>query len=483
MNITDGNIMADTLASQLAGMAIVDSMVAKLGELLSAGAPEHRRLIVQALAAGRPKAALPWLIPALVDNDRQVAAEALASIRELMPWMNIRPCAADGSHESALEDAICLAVDQLAFADVKSLVHRLAELYGAWDEISRILDKSRPEFGKQFKFHVSRALARHYPPQITVAITYRCNARCPYCYASVQRDCADSTISREYFVKIVRHAKKLGFERIGFTGGEPSLHPHFLDFIRLVGEQGMHTFFASNCRFNPDFVDSLSSEIVGGVTAHIWFTPDFGGQHEARFIDNLRRMHANGLNIMLRFSITPGDRVPIDDLERIYHESRAQQINMAVAVPNASRFNLFVKNEMMISESARMLESAREMRKRGIRLAFAKPLPPCVPSKGDWRWLGGIPHSAGTCAIWQADKTHNVVVNPNGDIWPCMVLNRPLCRFEDLQSRAQLSELCTAYLRNYPRVIDEGCSDCEFWKIRRCQCGCLAFSQRNPKLQ
>lgn len=470
------NLLADALAVQLAGQTLDDTLVARLGQTRASCPPQRRALLARTLSAGRPEAALPWLILLLADPENVVAAEAIGSLRELLPWSIVRPFAETVCREPSLGDALASALRQLSADDVSRMLTRLLELHGASAEIALSLHRLSPGLSGRFKCLVQEVLARHYPPQITVAVTYRCNATCPYCYASVQRNAEGATMTSARFAGIVQHASRLGFKRIGFTGGEPTLHPDFAEFIRLAGDQGMTAFFASNGMFPSGLVDSLDANVCGGVTAHVWFSPDFGGEREAAFIVNLCRMHDRGLRVMLRYNLMPDAAIPLDDLERVYRRSHACQINLAVTVPNEGRRNRHVGREAMIAESARLLEAARVLRKRGLRPAFAKPLPPCVPAKDDWRWLGTIPHSVGTCAIWQVGGTHNVLINPDGTVWPCIVLNRPLCRFEEVASRQQLAGLGTACLTGIPKAITERCATCAFWESRRCQGGCLAFS-------
>lgn len=473
------NLLADALASQLAGQVLSDDLVERLGQLQSQSSP-RRALAARVLASGRPEATLPWLFLMLADSEASVVAEAIGSIRELAPWSVIRPYA-EGFREPTLDAAIAAVLPRLSEDAIMPWLARMVELHGAAREIAISLERICPNLSEKFKRKSADVAAHHYPPQITVAVTYHCNANCPYCYASVERDGHGQSITPDRFAGIIRHASHLGFRRVGFTGGEPTTHPHFPDFLRLVGEQGMTAFFATNGMFQTALVESLHPEVVGGVTAHVWFSPNFGGKREALFVANLRQMRDRGLRIMLRYNLMFGAQAPLDDLERIYRECGATQINLAITVPNAARQNEHVAKQAVILESMRLLETAQTLRKRGLRPAFAKPLPPCLPNKADWRWLGTIPHSVGTCAIWQIGGTHNALINPDGSVWPCIVLHRPLCKFEDLKSQQQLANLSAACLRTIPRAINNRCQACSFWKSHRCQGSCLAFSDHSKE--
>lgn len=64
-----------------------------------------------------------------------------------------------------------------------------------------------------------------------ITLTYRCNLRCPYCFANefVNKESAD--ISLESFKKAVNFITSSGSTRIGLIGGEPLVHPLFDDFM------------------------------------------------------------------------------------------------------------------------------------------------------------------------------------------------------------------------------------------------------------
>ncbi len=75
-----------------------------------------------------------------------------------------------------------------------------------------------------------------------VTITSACNLECPICYVHNKNQDAYH-MGIEDLRKILAHlfAEHGGeVDLINFTGGEPTLHPHFLDFLELSREAGVH---------------------------------------------------------------------------------------------------------------------------------------------------------------------------------------------------------------------------------------------------
>ncbi len=60
-----------------------------------------------------------------------------------------------------------------------------------------------------------------------IMITYRCNLRCPYCFANEFVNMSSTDITLENFDKAVAFITKNGPAHVGLIGGEPTLHAQF----------------------------------------------------------------------------------------------------------------------------------------------------------------------------------------------------------------------------------------------------------------
>lgn len=82
------------------------------------------------------------------------------------------------------------------------------------------------------------------PILIEIALTGYCNANCPWCFFDKQKD--SERIDTEVMLKTIDALADAGVRAINWTGGgEPTLHPDFDKFVRLVAEkkirQGLFT--------------------------------------------------------------------------------------------------------------------------------------------------------------------------------------------------------------------------------------------------
>src|SRR5688572_2156810 len=75
-----------------------------------------------------------------------------------------------------------------------------------------------------------------------VTITSACNLDCPICYVHNKNDGAFH-MGVESFAQVLEHlARDHGGELdiVNLTGGEPTVHPHFLDFLAMARQAGIH---------------------------------------------------------------------------------------------------------------------------------------------------------------------------------------------------------------------------------------------------
>src|ERR1700722_8871268 len=78
-----------------------------------------------------------------------------------------------------------------------------------------------------------------------VQIDERCNLHCAHCFVSATRHGATMPFSQIADVLIPRLAD-CRVERVTLTGGEPTIHPDFLDVVRAFRQAGMQVGICTN---------------------------------------------------------------------------------------------------------------------------------------------------------------------------------------------------------------------------------------------
>ena len=109
----------------------------------------------------------------------------------------------------------------------------------------------------------------------TVDLTNRCNLTCPVCFANAN---AAGYLYEPTFEQVRRMLQALRDERpvnariVQFSGGEPTLHPRFLDCIRLAKEMGFsHVQVATNGIMFTDLEFAQAAKEAGLHTLYLQF--------------------------------------------------------------------------------------------------------------------------------------------------------------------------------------------------------------------
>lgn len=106
---------------------------------------------------------------------------------------------------------------------------------------------------------------RHCPnrvmPWLGLEITARCNYNCIHCFNATGNGRLYSQMTLAQVEGLLDEARDMGVNAVLLTGGEPLLHPQFLDVVAAVYERGMFVFeINTNGRLlNAELLDRIAS--------------------------------------------------------------------------------------------------------------------------------------------------------------------------------------------------------------------------------
>jgi MoaA/NifB/PqqE/SkfB family radical SAM enzyme len=112
--------------------------------------------------------------------------------------------------------------------------------------------ESQPADGfSKIKYH---ALQHSVPLTVHLELTYACNWSCGFCYNRVHAD--SGVLSAEEWRKVLCDLRELGTLIVVLTGGEPLLHPEWLEIARAARERHM----AIRVFTNGSLVDEMAAD-------------------------------------------------------------------------------------------------------------------------------------------------------------------------------------------------------------------------------
>lgn len=160
-----------------------------------------------------------------------------------------------------------------------------------------------------------------------IAISYICNQFCSFCPCSKAERKYPFTLLDDLKKTVDEMIVSSCIDSIVVSGGEPTLHPEFIPFIRYLNEKGLKVTILSNAeRFDDDrlianFVKSVAIDKVNVITT---IHSQLRDQHESingsvgsftRTVNGLKKLVGNGVHVTVKHCLT---RLNYKDLTEFY---------------------------------------------------------------------------------------------------------------------------------------------------------------------
>lgn len=310
---------------------------------------------------------------------------------------------------------------------------------------------------------------RELPVLSEIAVTYKCQNRCTFCYADAPRRGQDVPEMSTAEVKriIDRIYDEAHCPTVSFTGGEPTLRTDLAELIGYAKGKGMRVNLITNglrCA-DADYVAELaaagldsaqvslegsSAEIHDAVTQHpgAW-------KRSVAAVHNLRAAH---IHTHTNTTICGGNREHLLDLvDFIADELKSEYFSMNMVIRTGTAL-IHQEDDIRYTDVGSMISAVQQRAKeKGTRLVWYSPVPYCLFN----------PVQAGLGAKSCACVDGLISVNPAGQLLPCSsfehgvgdLLNQP---FEDVWFSR------TAYYWRRKEFIPPMCQRCQ---IRDICCG------------
>lgn len=236
------------------------------------------------------------------------------------------------------------------------------------------------------------------PRRIVLELTNICNLHCSYCLRD--DEALYQTRARFFSIDLLRHVLRdareaAGVSHISFTGGEPTLHPHFAEILETVGGEGMRASFVTNGWHFDRVWPALDAH--RSAVSQVSFSVD-GATREAhdrwrgagsfdRVIRAFTRCRMGRIPFTVK-AVIRRDLVPqFQDLALLAARMGAQAIHFSHVLPTSGE----VESESAMSREERAHAEQEIALLRGIlKMPVAldvgylntDPAPPCAPLQG-----------------------------------------------------------------------------------------------------
>lgn len=188
-----------------------------------------------------------------------------------------------------------------------------------------------------------------YFPAMNWMITGKCNYNCLHCFNAADNDRLQSEFTLEEAERLIREAEACGINAFTITGGEPMLHPHFMDILRDIYAHGM---YVEELNTNGFFLTQSILDEMKSIGCHPLMKISFDGVGHHDWLRNRRGAEEDALRAI---------RLCVENGFRVKAQTNVHRLNVHAMLPTAQLLSGMGVAEMRIirtTEAPRWLQNA-----------------------------------------------------------------------------------------------------------------------------
>jgi radical SAM protein with 4Fe4S-binding SPASM domain len=193
------------------------------------------------------------------------------------------------------------------------------------------------EFGdKLTDWQKVRSFDNRYFPALTWAITGKCNLSCKHCFMAADNAPLMTEFSWEQCLSLLDDLESTGVQSMGLSGGEPLIHPNFMDIVReaskrrididevltngvFITEEMLDEFISLDC--HPLFLVSFD-----GLTHHDWMRGVKGT--EEKTIAAVKLLHKKGFRVRIQMNLHKGNMDTALDTIKFFDQMGIEELRL-----------------------------------------------------------------------------------------------------------------------------------------------------------
>ncbi len=269
-----------------------------------------------------------------------------------------------------------------------------------------------------------------YPVLSEVAITYRCNLKCVFCYAGSGCTANPTGSSKEMTTEQIKEVLWKIFHQaktpsVSFTGGEPTLIPELPALIRYAKELGMRVNLITNGTlitpalartYAEHGLDSAQVSLEGvSADTHDRIVSLPGAYHKTlKAIEYLKaaRILTHTNTTITRTNLHECDKFP--SFIKTTLGNRKFSMNLMIPTGSGAIHDQFIVFYQEIGDYVKQIIAASKQ--EGVEFMWYSPVPMCM--------FNSIVHGLGNKGCSACDGL--LSIGANGDVLPCASYNDPV---------------------------------------------------------
>ncbi|MGD8623627.1 MAG: PqqD family peptide modification chaperone [Anaerolineae bacterium] len=301
---------------------------------------------------------------------------------------------------------------------------------------------------------------RDLPVLSEIALTYRCQNRCTFCYASAPdrgHDVSEITTAqvKRILDTIVDDAR---VPTVSFTGGEPTLRPDLPELIAYARSRRLRTNLITNglrCGANG-YVDKLAA--AGLDSAQVSLEAADPDVHDAivghpgawqATVRGIRHLKTAGIHVHTNTTINSLNRAYLLDLIDFLAQMEQPYLSMNMVIRTGDAVGRMEIGYQEIGDLVLPLkERANE---HGMKFVWYSPVPLCL--------FNPVAHGLGSQSCSASDGLLSIA--PDGSVLPCSSFEQGVGNLLHEPFDVVWNRRAAKYWR-HKEFLPPGCRDCEF---------------------
>jgi len=310
-----------------------------------------------------------------------------------------------------------------------------------------------------------------------ILLTEKCVRACPYCFAKEYlKESKENQLSWENLIYIADLFESSNEKHLALLGGEPTLHPHFIDFVLYLTQRKIHiNVFTSGIMSQKQF-EATKTYLLKVPEESFSFVcnynhPNSSTDNETQQINSFFKTFSKYISLSFNLYQTDFDFTFLIDAINQYGLKKHIRLGLAQPIPGQKNECLSLMELRDMAERMRtQLEMLEENR---ITLGFDCGMPLCIFSNDDLGRLfklnkGRVAFSCGPA----------LDIGPDMQVWSCFPLSnyekKSLYDFNTVEEMKQYFSGQHNEIRKKRKGIFDECETCAYQKDGLCMGGCLA---------
>lgn len=316
-----------------------------------------------------------------------------------------------------------------------------------------------------------------------ILLTQRCTRSCPYCFAvrHMESSPPDDILCWEDLIYLVDLEQEAGSKRIQFLGGEPSLHPEFLDFCLYAIGRGLGVTVFTNGAWPEALLDEARHHFARLPDDRLSFVVNVN--HPSITADE-ERARTEAFLACFGSRITPGfniyqldfDITFIFDYINRFGLKRGIRLGLTHPIPGVN--NRFIAVSDLKPMAAKLLSFGNLFEENRVQPLPDCGFPLCLFSDEELGWLYRMNGNS-----IQFSCAPVIDIGPDLRVWSCFPLSahhaRSVYEFDSLEEIYRYYELRHQTIRVEVAGIYPECDDCRHREAGVCAGGCAAHTLSN----